>query len=132
MLEFLLELLLEGVFELVAEVVLEQGYRRTAQLFRSRLGRYAIGAAVGAGFGTWWGDHLSAPGRQHGPRLFWVSLAAAVAAGIVAFLRRGAYEQRPVPIRPWRWPAHRFVGLAVMNVAVAVGIAIGYHPVTGR
>ena len=129
MLEFLLELLLEGVFELVAELVLDIGFRRTAQLFRSRLGRYAVGAAIGAGFGTWWGYHLSTPGRQHGPRLFWVSLAAAAIAAALALARRRLHERRPTPLRPWLWPAHRFVGLAILNVAVAAGIAIGYDPV---
>jgi hypothetical protein len=31
-------------------------------------------------------------------------------------------------VGPWRWPAFRLVGLALMNVALAAGIAVGYTP----
>jgi hypothetical protein len=31
-------------------------------------------------------------------------------------------------VDPRRWPLHRLVGLAVLNGAVAAGIAIGFNP----
>jgi hypothetical protein len=29
-------------------------------------------------------------------------------------------------VNPWRWPLHRLIGFAVLNAAVAAGIAVGF------
>ncbi len=29
---------------------------------------------------------------------------------------------------PWRWPAYRFLGFALMNAAIAAGIIVGFTP----
>lgn len=130
MIEFLFEVVFELLFEFIAEGALQWGYRGAARAARSPLARWAVGAAAGAAFGVWWGDHLSAPGRHHGPRLFWVSVALAAVAAALALRRhttaRGDIPPSP-PIAPWRWPVHRLVGFAIMNAAVAIGIVIGYE-----
>lgn len=111
--------------------------------------RYGLSVAVGFGFGVWWGDRLSG---GHRPTLFWVSLAVAALAGLAALRRRpqevskgdeaAVAELRRLADGPdaqeaasWRvlfdprqWPAHRLVGLALLNGAVAAGIAVGFEP----
>jgi hypothetical protein len=148
-LEFLFEVVFQVVFEVIAEGLLEAGYKRTARVLRSPAVRYGLGAAVGFGFGVWWGDRLSG---GHRPSLFWISLAVAAVSGAAA-LRRASEMKRPDPagaldtlrgladrpadadrfswravVDPRRWPVQRFVGLAVLNGAVAAGIAVGFNP----
>lgn len=150
MLEFLFELVFQFLFEVLAEFLLEAGWKRAARALRSPLVRYGLAAVVGFGFGVWWGDRLSG---GHRPYLFWVSLAVA-AVSVIAAVRRRADTAPPGevsavaelrrlsdsppnrPERSWltivdprRWPTHRLIGLAVLNGAVAAGIAVGYRPV---
>jgi len=43
----------------------------------------------------------------------------------------GRQEPRPsqaIALLPWRWPTYRLVSFAVLNVAIAVGIALGFSP----
>ena len=149
MLEFVFELVFQFFFEVVAEFLFEAGYRGAARVLRSRIVRYGLAAVVGFGFGVWWGDRLSG---GHRPYLFWLSLAVAAVSGIAA-LRRSSEMNQPPPASPvddlrqlavspagagrpsWRaivdprrWPVHRFVGLAVLNSAVAAGIGVGFDP----
>ena len=149
MIEFLLELVFQFLFEVVAEFLFESGFKSAAKVLRLRIVRYGLAVAVGFGFGVWWGDRLSG---GHRPTLFWVSLAVAAVAGFgalrhrppevsqgdattIAELRRlatvGAVEEVPrwrMMFDPRLWPAHRFVGLALLNAAVAAGIAVGFEP----
>ena len=149
MLEFLFELVFQVVFEAIAEGLLEAGYKRTARVLRFPAVRYGLGAGVGLGFGVWWGDRLSG---GHRPSLFRISVAVAAVSGVAA-LRRSSELKRPDPPRaadnlrgpadtpadtdgfswravvdPRRWPVQRLVGLAVLNAAVAAGIAVGFNP----
>jgi hypothetical protein len=149
MLEFLFELVFQFLFEVVAEFLFEAGFKGAARVLRIRWVRYGLTVVVGFGFGVWWGDRLSG---GHRPSLFWVSVAVAVVASIsalrrqpdmappgeesaVAELRRLADTTAPEPGRSWRtsidprqWPTHRLVGLAILNGAVAAGIAVGFEP----
>jgi hypothetical protein len=149
MLEFLFELVFQFLFELVAEILFEAGHKGAARVLRNRWVRYGLAVVVGFGFGVWWGDRLSG---HHRPALFWVSLAVAAVAGIGALRRRTdsaapgeeravaelrRLAERPTPeaahswrtvVDPRRWPAHRLVGLAILNGAVAAGIAVGFEP----
>jgi hypothetical protein len=148
MLELLVELVFQFLFEVVAEFLLEAGWKRAARVLRHRWVNYGLAVVVGFGFGVWWGDRLSG---DHRPALFWVSLAVAVIASVGALRRRSEMappgEERAVaelrgladstqvePGLSWRtimdprqWPSHRFVGLAVLNGAVAAGIAVGFE-----
>ncbi len=149
MLEFVFELVFQILFEVAGEFLLEAGYKRTARVLRSPAVRYGLAGAAGFGFGVWWGERLSG---GHRPYLFWVSLAVAVVAGVAALRRRAEMPSSPAgavaelrsladtpPSRPeagWRtiidprrWPTQRFVGLAVLNGAVAAGIAVGFDAV---
>lgn len=149
MLELLFELVFQFLFEVVAEFLLEAGFKGAARVLRNRWVNYGLAVVVGFGFGMWWGDRLSG---DHRPALFWVSLAVAAIAGVgalrrrtelappgeeraVAELRRLADSTEVVAGRSWRrivdprqWPSHRLVGLAVLNGAVAAGIAVGFEP----
>jgi hypothetical protein len=95
-----------------------------------------VSSMAGFGFGVWWGAHLVEQGAAHRPRLFWVSIALAVVAGIGAYRRwqRSGWadpnEGQPVTVLqvPWRWPVYRLVAFAVLNTAIAAGIATGWHP----
>ena len=148
MLEFLVELVVQFVFEVVAELLFEAGFTAAGRVLRFRVVRYGLAVVAGFGFGVWWGDRLSG---SHRPYLFWVSLTVAVMAGIGALRRRtdapgedsaiaelrrlsdtGPGEVGPrwrMSVDPRRWPTHRLVGLAVLNGAVAAGIAVGFNPI---
>lgn len=92
----------------------------------------AVGAAVGFGGGYWWGSRLTELGRTDPPRSLWVSIALAgafVALAVVrAVRRRRPVADDTVTLAPWRWSVLRLLGFAVLNVAVAAGIAAGFTP----
>ncbi len=129
--ELIVELVFQFLFEVVGEILLEAGYHGTARALRSRLVRFALLSAAGLGAGLWWGIRLSEAGRVQVPRALWVSL---VLAGVFALaaLWRWRRGRRPaddaVLSPPWRWPAYRLVGFAVLNAAVAAGIGLGFDP----
>ena len=54
-----------------------------------------------------------------------------VGFGLAALLRR-RQGQRPrddvLLSPPWRWPAYRLAGFALLDAAVAVGIGLGFDP----
>jgi hypothetical protein len=129
--EFILEVVVQLVLEIFGEFLFDVGFRGAARLLRSRVVRYSIAAGVGLAFGLWWGNRLSDAARL--PRLFWVSVALAVVAAIGVLVRRGrpdpvGAERLSSVVMPWRWPEYRFAGFVVLNVALAVGIFIGYEP----
>lgn len=127
--DFVVEFIFQILFEFVSEVLFEVGFKRTAAVMRSRIGRYTVSALIGFGGGVWWGSHLSDLG--HRPRLFWVSIAiAAIALAAAAYRRANPVMPRGRDLfaPPWRWPSWRLVGLAVFNVAIAAGIATGWTP----
>jgi hypothetical protein len=81
--------------------------------------------------------HLS--GSPHRPKLLWVSLALALAAGLLALRRastrtpygedrRWVWSWRTVLAPPWRWPRHRLIGFALVSIWIAIGVVLGYQP----
>ena len=131
MIELILEVLFQFVLEGAGEALFEAGYKGTARLLRSRITRFVIGSAIGLGAGVWWGARLSEAGRVQAPRALWISLVLALAFGLAA-LWRWQRGRRPgddaVMSPPWRWPAYRLVGFALLNVAVAAGMALAFEP----
>jgi len=129
--EALFELLFQVVFEVFGEFLFERGYHGAARVFRSRVGRIAVACVAGFGAGLWWGVNLTENGRVQQPRALWTSLALAGIAALCALWRgrpEATYDNDSIFAPPWRWPAHRFVGLAVLNLAIAAGIVVGFEP----
>lgn len=129
--EALFEFLFQVVFEVIGEALFEKGYHRAAKVLRSRIGRIVVACVAGFGAGLWWGVHLTETGRVQQPRALWTSLALAAIAGLGALWRgrpEATFDNESVFAPPWRWPAHRFVGLTVLNLAIAAGIAVGFEP----
>jgi len=143
--ELLLQLIFEVVGEFLVEFLFERGASGLAKALQRRQGRWAIGLLAGFGFGCAWGAHLT--GDPHYPRLLWVSLAFGVVAAIGALRRRslagGRRESLPqadvdglaVPARqdvqPCRarvrialraWDRNRLVGLVCINAGLALGV----------
>jgi hypothetical protein len=121
--EFLIEVLLTVIDALFRTV-----WRRvdTERAFRSPTLLFIIDATLGLGSGAWWGQRAS-----HWPGLFWMSVAVAllcVPLAVLAAKRREADHVAPVLSWPWHWPTYRVMGLAVLNLAVAAGIALTFHP----
>jgi hypothetical protein len=132
--DFLLEIVFQVLFEVVAQALLDLGFRGASGVLRSRVGRSVVAAGAGFGFGLWWGGRLSDAALVHRPRLLWVSVGVAVLA-----LARAASTHRDANhnvasrgprdlIDPTRWPGHRLVAFAVLNLAIAAGIEIGFVP----
>ncbi|GAC1369536.1 MAG: hypothetical protein NVSMB32_14330 [Actinomycetota bacterium] len=133
--DVIVELFVQVLFQVLGEFLVEAGFHGAARVLTSRVGRFLVAAGAGFGAGFWWGARLSTRGRVHEPRALWVSLALAALAGLAALWRwrRGGPVDKQsvgqsVVSPPWRWPAYRLVGLAILNAAVAVGVAIGFHP----
>ena len=129
--DVLFEFLFQVVFEVVGEALFEAGYHGAARVFRSRIGRFLIASAAGFGAGYWWGVHLTELGRVQEPRALWTSLALAAVAGVAAlwrWKRARLSDDSSILAAPWRWPTHRFVGLTVLNLAIAAGIVLGFEP----
>jgi hypothetical protein len=136
--DFLLEWLIQAIIEIVAQILgqlaVEAAFEGIAHVLASRIGRLVIGCVAGLAFGAFWGDHLD--GHAHWPRLLWVSLTLAVGAAALAIGRLDAPETvasrwRSLLVPPWRWPRDRLVGLVLINIGVAVGIAATFRPGVG-
>jgi hypothetical protein len=110
--------------------------------------RYAVGAALGLVFASS-GAGSSVVARTW-LKLLWVSLVLAAVAAVAAVARARAVGDRAtsgaesgavladrpvghggwrnVLVPPWRWAVHRLVGFAVLNLALAFGIATSFTP----
>lgn len=136
--DFLVEALVQLVIQFVIEVVFESllggAFRGLARALTTRAGQRLLSVAAGLGFGIAWGWHLA--GQPDPPKLLWVSVSLAVAAIVLAVESRtsprsteanataGLWRRALLP--PWQWPAARWVDFALLNVAIAVGAAVGY------
>ena len=98
--DVLFQFVVEVVLEIFGELLFEAGLEGAGRVLRNRWLRYAVGAALGLVFGILWGRQLSG---GHGG---W----------------------RNVLVPPWRWAVHRLVGFAVLNLALAFGIATSFTP----
>ena len=133
--DFLIELILQFIGQIVVEVIFEAVQPRLARAFRTRLGRYALAALVGGGFGLGWGWHLT--NQPHPPKLLWVSILLAVAATVLAQGKRGTDDGsasvatqtpwRVVLTPPTRWSSDRWIDFVVLNLAMTAGILGGYY-----
>lgn len=141
--EIIFELLFEVVGQFLIEVVGDFGFRGVARTLSNRIVKAVLGAvlAVGVGFGSgyWWGNRLTEAGRTDPPSSLWVSIALVAVFSAIALYRivQARDERRGSPWRaqeggasvlPWRWSATRLLGFALMNAAVATGIAVGFTP----
>ena len=129
--EIIFEFVFQVLFEIIAQALFEIGLRGTARVLRSRIGRFFLASAFGYGGGLFWGARLSERGRVEEPRTLWISLGLAIAVGLAALWRWRATNPKDEPPAfspPWRWPAHRLAGFAVLNAAIAAGVAIGFNP----
>ena len=135
--DFVVELLIQLVWQIIGELVFDYLIRRllrrvariTVRTSTRRVAQYTFSAVAGLAFGVAWGAHLA--GTRHWPKLLWVSVALAVAAGVLARRRRHAESAhlriwRYLVLPPWRWSHDRLFGLAIINVAIAIGIELGY------
>jgi hypothetical protein len=129
--DFHFELVFQILYEFLVDFLIENEFKGAAVVLRSRIGRYATSAITGFVFGVIWGAHVAEIGTPHRPRLFWVSVTLAVLALLGAgYRRRRAVDAIAVNALawPWTWPASRWAGFAVLNGAVAAGVATGWHP----
>ena len=78
--DFVVEVVLQLVFEVLGESLVEAGFHGAAMVLRSRIGPVVVASVVGFGAGLWWGVRLSERGRTHEPRTLWISLALGVVA----------------------------------------------------
>lgn len=133
--DFIFEALVQVLFEIVGQILVEAGFHATAVVLRSRIGRYVVASAAGLGGGIWWSARLSARGRVQEPRALWVSIGLmALAVLLAARQRTGSHGHEELPglrsviAPPWKWPVYRLVGFALLNAAIAVGIAVSFRP----
>jgi hypothetical protein len=127
--ELLVQIVIQFVVEVIGDLLIDTAFRGLARALQTALGRYVTGAVLGLGIGLAWGHHLS--GSATWPKLLWVSLGLAAAALVLAPSRPAGvaagslWRQALTP--PWRWPASRLVGFAVLNLAIAAGIALTFR-----
>ena len=137
--EVLFELVFEVVLQFVGEVLFDAGFRVVGRVLANRVVRAVIAIGAGFGAGYWWGARLSELGRTEPPSSLWVSIGLAVVFGTVALVKvlRDESHRFPAESRmdrfelaftPWRWSPARLLGFALVNVAVAAGIAAGFDP----
>ncbi|MDT4941801.1 MAG: hypothetical protein QOJ34_1890 [Pseudonocardiales bacterium] len=132
--EALVQLVIQFVVEVVFEGLLEGAFRGLARALTTRGGQRVLTVLAGLGFGIAWGWHLAdQPGP---PKLLLVSVALGAAAIVLVLNSRNSSRSsgprvaagfwRRALVPPWRWPAARWVDFALLNVAIAGGVAVGY------
>jgi hypothetical protein len=145
--EAILELLIEGIFQLVLEILSEFGFRGVGKLLSNRVVRWVLGTvsatALAFGAGWWWGDRAADAGDSEIPTSFYVSIGLAVVFGVLAVVRalRGTradtfrvtlgdlFDEPAESFRllsPVHWSALRLLGFCLVNVAVALGVNAGF------
>ena len=128
LIEVLVQLFVQVFVEIIGQALIELGFKATANVLRDRVARMVLGVAAGLAFGIGWGAHLD--GGQHWPKLLWVSLGLMVGALVLAAQRprgeRSGWDRPFAP--PWQWPAERLLSFALLNLAIAGGIAATFRP----
>jgi hypothetical protein len=133
--DFFFELLIQLIIEVVTAIVFDLGLKAAATALLSRTFRWSLMVVGGLSAGVWWGLRLSAQGRDHEPNALWVSLSFALIAVLlyVRISRKTTDSDRSRESRkrfapPWRWAPDRLIAFALLNVGVAVGIAVAFRP----
>ena len=123
--DFIIEVLFWFIFEVLGEVLFEAGSHGAAAVLRSFVGHFVVASVAGLGAGLWWGARLSERGRVREPRTVWMNQSRSRRSGCGS---GGLAMEASVVSPPWCWPTYRLVGFAILNAAVAAGVAIGFHP----
>ncbi len=149
--EILLELVFEIFGQFILEILMEGTFRGVARVLKNRIVRAVLGAglavAAGSAGGYWWGSRLTELGRTDPPTSLWVSMGLAavfLTLAVVQAIRRASpietvtdssptatppYRHRIAErLAPWRWSVARLSGFALLNAAAAAGIAAGFTP----
>ncbi|MCU1690112.1 MAG: hypothetical protein JWN61_1899 [Pseudonocardiales bacterium] len=130
--ELVLELIVWLFVQVVVEIIGEFLWEGATRTMRSRAGRLVVGVFVGFVGGLIWGIRYTDLPTY--PKTLWVSLALAAAGIALAAGTRSSPSAPPAPrhiwrdlaVPPWAWPADRLMGLALLNVAIAAGVLVGY------
>lgn len=135
--ELIFELLFELFGQLIVELIFEAGFRGAARILSNRVVRAVLAVGAGFGGGYWWGWRLTEIGRTDPPNALWVSIGLAVAFTAAALVKArtgegsdgsGTHNRAAQALLPWRWSASRLAGFALVNAAVATGVAAGFTP----
>ena len=131
MVDLLIEVVFSGLIELLGELLFEVGFRGVARVLRYWLTRTILLGVLGVAGGWAWGARLSGEGRVELPRTFWTSLIIAGASVLLLLWRLAQPRWRDsneIVAPPWRWPAQRVAGYAVLSLLVAAGVLAGFSP----
>jgi uncharacterized protein YacL len=131
--ELIIEFIVELVLQLVVEVLLQPGFNWLERFLRTTVGRVVVtllvSAITGILLGVLWGRHVADLPSPAFPRAVWVSLALAGLGVVVAVLRNAradvsaALDRLPAVVRP---DGIRLSGFVVLNLALALGMTMGY------
>ncbi len=134
--DFLIELIVQGLFEFVIEMVTSGGSstdRRndTSPKRWDPNGLFLLAfTALGVGLGFLWGWHVATTGQRTPPITIWVSLFGAALFTLLAVRDANRPLAYLIPersrYRPWTWPARQLWRVAVLNVAGAIGVWWGF------
>ena len=130
----IIEIIAEFVFQILVEFLLDAGGSAVERLLESKVGSAVASATFMAAFGFAggyaWGRHLVDIGWEGVPRTIWVSLGLAAVAGALARRARDDWRwarrvsQWPALLRP---SAGRLATLSLLNVAIALGVAVAFR-----
>lgn len=124
-------MLLEFLFEFVFQFLLEGLGEVFADALDTRTGRRVAAVVFGFAGGAAWGAVLHGRGQEAVPLTLWYALLLAVAAAFAAVALRGSDRDRDpsfaARLLPWRWPSGQWETFALLNVSVAVGVAVGFR-----
>lgn len=139
--DFIFELLVQLVVQVFGELILEglfeflfrrhQGAVEHARRVTLVVLTVTVGFIAGAG----WSAIVQSHGHGGVPKLLWVSLALALIAPLLVFLRStdGRFDRttlNPLSLLPWQWTGVRLANFSLLNVSVAVGIFLQHFLAT--